>query len=245
MSKVLIIDDDAFVRSGIHTYLESLGYVTAEAGNVQKGWEIAQTWEPETAVIDVHLPLNENYTGPTMQPHGIDLALRLKRSFPALPIVLLSAHAKYEREVIRMAQRHMRGIAFLHKGGDMTRLHTTIREVQAGRTVFNTVIINKYVVETAVSSRFGAEERPFINQAVADFFTLSPREQEIAHLIAASHTPQSAAKHLHLAKGSVENCITSIYQKLGLTDMKTDNPALRPLPILVKACLIHDIKHSP
>jgi len=243
MSKVLIVEDDAFARSGIHTYLESLGHITAEAENMQKGWEIAQTWKPETAVIDVRLPLDENHTGPTTEPHGITLALRLRKSFPALPIVLLSAHEMYEHEVIKMAQRYMCGIAFLHKGGDMTRLHTVITEVQAGRAIFNSDIVNKRVVETAVSSQFGEEERPFIDQAVAEFPALSSREQEIAHLIAASHTPESAAERLHLAKGSVENSITRIYQKLGLTDMKAEYPTLRRLPILVKACLIHDIKH--
>ena len=243
MSKILIIEDDAFARNGIHTYLESLGYKTAEAENVQSGWEIALAWQPDTAVIDIRLPLNTNHTGPTVEPHGISLALRLKKSFPTLPIVLLSAHEKYEHEVIQMAQRYVRGIAFLHKGGDMTRLHSAIVEVQAGRVVFNRAIVNKYVMETAVSTQFGEEERPFINQAVTEFPNLSPREQEIAHLIAASHTPQSVAGHLHLTQGSIENRITHIYQKLGLADMKTDVPALRQLPVLVKACLIYDIKH--
>ncbi len=242
MSKVLIVEDDAFARNGIQTYLESLGYMTAEAENVQKGWEMAVEWQPETAVIDIRLPLDHSHTGPTVEPHGIALALRLKKAFPTLPIVLLSAHEKYEQEVIQMARRHVRGIAFLHKGGDMTRLHSAIVEVQAGRAVFNRSIVNKYVVETAVSSQFGEEERPYINQAVAEFPTLSPREQEIAHLIAAAHTPQSVAAHLHLSQSSVENRITHIYQKLGLTTMKTDNPTLRKLPILVKACLIYDIK---
>lgn len=244
MSKVLIVDDDAFARSGIRTYLESLGYVAAEAENVQKGWEMALSWDPETAVIDIRLPLDTNHTGSTTESHGITLALRLRKSFPTLPIILLSAHEMYAHEVIKMAQRHMCGIAFLHKGGDMTRLHTTITEVQAGRAIFNGSIVNKRVVETAVSSQFGEEELPFINQAVAEFPSLSSREQEIAHMIAASHTTQSAAERLHLAKGSVENGMTRIYQKLGLTDMRAEYPALRPLPILVKACLIYNIKES-
>jgi len=244
MSKVLIVEDDAFARNGIHTYLGSLGYVTADAATVQTGWEMAVAWQPETAVIDIRLPLNADHTGPTLEPHGIDLALRLKKTFPTLSIVLLSAHEKYEHEVIQMAQRHIRGIAFLHKGGDMTRLHSAIVEVRAGHAVFNRSIVNKYVVETAVSSQFGEEERPFVAQAVAEFVNLSPREQEIAHLIAASHTSQSVAERLHITQGSVENRITYIYRKLGLTDMKTNAPTLRQLPVLVKACLIYDIKHS-
>ena len=143
-----------------------------------------------------------------------------------------------------MAQRHIRGIAFLHKGGDMMRLHSAIVEVQAGRAVFNSSIVNKYVVETAVSTQFGEKERPYIDQAVTEFPTLSPREQEIAHLIAASHTSQSVAEHLHITQGSVENRITYIYRKLGLADMKINAPTLRQLPVLVKACLIYDIKHG-
>ncbi|NHZ72502.1 MAG: hypothetical protein GWP17_05410 [Aquificales bacterium] len=95
---------------------------------------------------------------------------------------------------------------------------------------------------TAVQSRFSAEERPYILYALDEFSRLTPREQEIAHLLAAAHTPDSVAGRLSLARGSVENYITRIYRKLGVAEMKKEAIGLRPLPILIKTCLLHDIR---
>ena len=243
--KILVVDDDAFTRSGIEGYLQSLGYTVHTAADAQTGWDLAVSQRPQTAVIDIRLPLDgRTQTAPATEPNGIGLSLRLKEAFPILGIVLLSAHHEYEAEVIRLAQRFVRGIAFLHKGGDILRLRTAIEQVQAGRTLFNQEIANKYAVETAVQAQFSEEERPYILSALDEFSYLTPREQEIAHRLAAAHTPDSAANRLCLARGSVENHITRIYRKLGLSEMKNKLPQLRPLPVLTKACLLHDIRTS-
>ncbi len=241
--KILVVDDDAFTRSGIEGYLQSLRHTVYTAADVQTGWELAVTQRPQTAVIDIRLPFDgRTQTTPVTEPHGIGLSLRLKEAFPTLGIVLLSAHHEYEAEVIRLAQRFVRGIAFLHKGGDMLRLRTAMEQVQAGHTLFNQEIVNKYAVETAVQAQFSKEERPHILHALDEFPRLTPREQEIAHLLAAAHTPASIANRLSLARGSVENHITRIYRKLGLAEMRNRSPQLRPLPILTKTCLLRDIR---
>ncbi|MBX3056697.1 MAG: response regulator transcription factor [Anaerolineae bacterium] len=245
MPDVLVVEDDAFTRSGICRYLDSLGYQTRQAGDVQTAWELALESSPPTAVIDIRLPLTTAHAGPPpTQANGIDLTLRLKKSFPTMGVVLLSAHHEYEREVIQMAQRFMRSIAFLHKGGDMSRLEWALEEVQNGRTLFQSDLVNKTVLETAVRTHFTPTESSWIDQALAELPHLSPREREIAHLLAASYTPETIATRLHLSKGNVDNVISHVYVKLGLADMKEDGVGLRPLPILVKACLLADIRQS-
>jgi DNA-binding NarL/FixJ family response regulator len=241
--EILVVEDDAFTRSGIEGYLQSLGYAVLTAADAQTGWELAVAQRPQTAVIDIRLPFDgRTQTGPVTESHGIGLSLRLKETFPTLGIVLLSAHHEYEAEVIRLAQRFVRGVAFLHKGGDMRRLESAIERVQTGRTLFNSDIANKQAVETAVTAQLSPEERPYIRHALNEFPRLTPRAQEIAHLLAAAHTPGSVASRLALARGSVENHITRIYRKLGLAEMKKEASGLRPLPILTKTCLLHDIR---
>ena len=159
-------------------------------------------------------------------------------------IVLFSAHHEYEKEVFHLAQQYVRSIAFLHKGGDMSRLNIALQEVMAGRTLFQADIINKYVLATALSNHFTAAETPWIEQAVSELAQLSPREQEVANLLSASCSPETIAARLELSKGSVDNLISRIYNHLGLTEMKAQNPGLRPLPILIKACLLYDIQQS-
>jgi DNA-binding NarL/FixJ family response regulator len=245
MKDVLVVDDDVFTRSGLRGYLHTLGYRAREAGDVQTAWELALDSPPPTAVIDIRLPLTTAAAStPPTQSHGIVLTLRLKKSFPTMGIVLLSAHHEYEREVIQMAQRFCRSIAFLHKGGDMSRLEWALREVQNGRTLFQSDLVNKRVLETAVRAHFAPAESYWIDQALMELPHLSPREMEIAYLLAAAHTPESIAARLYLSKGNVDNVISHIYGKLGLADMKEEGVSLRPLPILVKACLLADIRQS-
>lgn len=240
---VLIVEDDAFTRQGLSTYLKTLDYVPRCAGDAQTGWERAVERSPQTAVIDIRLPLSAaDATAPPTEPHGISLAKRLKQAFPTMGIILLSAHPKYEREVMQLSHHFARSVAFLHKGGNMQRLNYALQEVNAGRTVFQSEMVNYHVLETAVRAHFAAEELFWINEALNEFDQLSPREQEIASLVAASYSSDYIADRLNLARGSVDNIISRIYTKLGLADMKAETDKLRPLPLLVKTCLLHDIR---
>lgn len=244
MADILVVDDDAFVRSGLRSYLESLHYQVREAGDIQTAWELVLTTSPQTAIIDIRLPLyaHPQNSTPPIEPHGIAFALKLKQSYPTMGIILFSAHEEYEREVIQLAQQYMRSIAFLHKGGDMSRLDIALQEVQAGRTIFQSEIVNRYVLETAVRSHLSANEAYWIDQALSEFAALSLREKEIAYLLAAAYTPEAIAKQTNLTKGTVDNVISRLYLKLGLTEMKQDEAGLRPLPILTKTCLLYDIR---
>jgi DNA-binding NarL/FixJ family response regulator len=189
MQDIVIVDDDTFTRAGLTAYLQSIGYAPRSAGDVQTAWEMVVNNPPPTAVIDIRLPLTPSGIGGlTPEPHGLALVQRIKGSFPTMGIVLLSAHPEYEREIIQMTQRFMRSIAFLHKGGDMNRLDLALQEVQAGRTVFQSELVNRYVLETAVRSHFDSAETYWIDQALSGFDSLSPREAEIAHLLAAAYT---------------------------------------------------------
>lgn len=242
MTEIVIVDDDAFARTGLRVYLESLRYCVREAGDVQTAWEMILSAPPQTAVIDIRLPLTAQLQPPPTEPNGIMLAKKIKQAFPTMGIVLLSAHEEYEREVIRLVQQHVRSIAFLYKGGDMTQLQTALVEVMAGRTLFQRDVANKFVLETAVRTHFQEEETFWIDQALAEFENLSAREQGVAHLLAASYSSEYIAQHLGLSRGSVDNVVSRVYLKLGLADMKQEESGLRPLPILIKTCLLYDIR---
>ncbi len=246
ITEILVVDDDAFARQGLRLYLESLDYRVHDCGDVQSAWEFVLASPPQMAVIDIRLPLDSRTQDniPVLAPNGITFAQQLKHNYPSLGIILLSAHEEYEKQVINMAQQYMRSIAFLHKGGDMGRLQLALSEVQAGRTLFQKDIVNKYVLETAVRSHFQPEETLWIEQALTEFERLSSREQEVANLMSASYDSNYIADRLGLSKGSVDNIISRIYLHLGLNELKNEALGLRPLPILIKACLLHDIKHG-
>jgi DNA-binding NarL/FixJ family response regulator len=244
MSHILVVDDEAFTRHGLSNYLGALGYGTYEAGDVQTAWELVRRYRPPTAVVDIRLPLTPiDHPHPQQNPNGLQLARELKQTYPTIGLILLSAHEEYEREVIRLSQQFVRGIAFLHKGGDMGQLEPALRAVQAGHTLFQPDMVNAVVLDTAVRQHLLPDETLLIDTALANFPTLTPREAEIAHLLAAAYTSQAIANRLTLAKGTVENYTVSIYEKLGLAHLKQEDVGLRALPILTKVCLLFDICH--
>ena len=244
MTDVLVVDDDAFTRQGVCAYLESLHFGVGQAGDAAAGLQMARTRPFLLAIIDILLPADEQHTGIPKEPNGITLTLKLKEAFPTMGVVLLSAHAEFEREAIELAQRFMRSVAFLHKGGDVAGLPVALEQVHAGRMFLSPEGVNWAVVATAVKTHIGHDELPWVENALQQIPQLTPREREIAWLLATSYTPEGIAQRLYLAKGSVENHITQIYRKLGLADMRGEAVDLRPLPVLVKACLLDDIRRG-
>lgn len=251
MKTVLVVEDDAFTRDGLTNYLQALMYQVTAVADMKTAWAEITTATPDLTVIDVRIPVEPSNTATAVtEPNGLTLAKNIKRTFPKVGIVLLSAHEQYEREVIQWTQTGVRCVAFLHKGGDMGRLAQALNEVAAGRNLYSRQITNPVTLETAVRQHLHPDESYWIDLALTNCNTLSEREREIANLLAAANTPEQIAEQLHLARGSVDNIVSRIYRKLGLDSVRSitvdsDQPAqLRPLPLLVKACLIYDIRNN-
>jgi len=56
MPKILVLDDDAFIRMALSQALASWNYSAAEAGTVAEALKILETIEPEAALLDIQLP---------------------------------------------------------------------------------------------------------------------------------------------------------------------------------------------
>jgi two-component system, sensor histidine kinase and response regulator len=62
MSRILVIDDTAEIRSDIGFLLAAEGYEVLEADSGRKGIELAQTWAPDVIVCDINMPNMDGYT---------------------------------------------------------------------------------------------------------------------------------------------------------------------------------------
>jgi two-component system, sensor histidine kinase and response regulator len=61
MSRILVIDDTAEIRSDIGFLLAAEGYEVLEADSGRKGIELAQTWAPDVIVCDINMPHMDGY----------------------------------------------------------------------------------------------------------------------------------------------------------------------------------------
>lgn len=97
MLKLLIVDDEVFVRKGIQNTInwKEEGYeVVGEAGDGEKALEIARATRPDVVLTDIQMP----------KMNGLELIKALKSEFPNIKVIVLSCHNEFEyvREAMQM-----------------------------------------------------------------------------------------------------------------------------------------------
>ncbi len=142
-----------------------------------------------------------------------------------------------------MVREGTRGLAYKLKGSQPAALLAAIHDVMSGRVVIDPEVhANRRALADELLKRLTADERGWVEIAVASFTQLTPREAEIAHRLAASHNTEGIARALSLSTKTTENYITHVYDKLGLNEMSQAAPHLRKVVVLAKACMINDLK---
>src|SRR5262245_25563918 len=80
-TRLVVIEDDQAIRRGVADALRASGYEVAEAGDGVRGLEEAVRPGIDLVLLDLMLPRRD----------GLDLLAQLRRSRPALPVIILTA----------------------------------------------------------------------------------------------------------------------------------------------------------
>jgi DNA-binding NtrC family response regulator len=114
--RILVVDVDPVIRSGISSFLSSQGHTVCDVSNCRDAEEELRRFRPEAIVLDLYLP-----NGDASQ------MLRLaKRRQPAIPVVVLSGQASTDA-----AARAIRQGAdqVLIKPVELVELHTVLQRL--------------------------------------------------------------------------------------------------------------------
>ena len=105
MTRVLIVDDRSSFRCYLRQLLVRAGLtVVGEAGNIPDAEELAQTLQPDLAVVDVMLP----------GINGLEGTHRLKALAPDLRVILVSADGD-RADIFRAAAQEAGAESFIPK----------------------------------------------------------------------------------------------------------------------------------
>jgi two-component system, NarL family, response regulator NreC len=241
--EVLLVDDDEFNLKGVGDYLAQNGFEPVGAGDEATAWQIALERQPAAAVVDICIPPAPGQPAISAHNRGVQLALRLKERYPAMGVVLFSAYEDRGREIFGLIQAGLRGFGYKLKGSQPRGLLTALHDVLAGRVVIDPEVqVNRRNLAGELSRRLMPDERPWVECVIAHWNTLTPREQDVAQRLAASHNTEGIAEALSVTPKTAENYIGRVYEKLGLSNMRTEASRLRQVVILAKACLIRDLQ---
>lgn len=95
MKKILIIDDQAKIRTLIGRAMETFGYAHRATGNSQEALLLCQTWKPDAILTDIFMP----------EKDGLEVIRELRKTLPGVVILAMSGGGGTgDLDVLRTAQ---------------------------------------------------------------------------------------------------------------------------------------------
>lgn len=82
MERILVVEDDLTLSSGVCFELDCNGYLSVAAYNCKKATQLIQNEHFDLAILDVNLP----------DGNGFDLCWEFKSAWPELPVIFLTAN---------------------------------------------------------------------------------------------------------------------------------------------------------
>jgi DNA-binding NarL/FixJ family response regulator len=197
--RVVLGEDSYLAREGISRALEAAQGIelVASGGTLDEVLQAVDRLEPDVVLSDVRMPPNHT-------DEGIRLAIELRRSHPAIGVVILSQHADALYALALFDDgSDGRGYLLKDRVRDREELARALLEVARGGTVVDAKIVNELLAVRRQRETSGLE-------------TLTDREQEILALVAEGRSNGDIAETLVVTKRAVEGHINSIFSKLEL-----------------------------
>ena len=201
--RVVVAEDAAILRDGLVQLLTDRGFdvvrAVSDAGALE---EAVATDPPDVAVVDIRMP-------PTFTDEGLRAAIRLRRSHPAVGILVFSQYVE-TRYAAELLAGGAAGIGYLLKDrvADVADFVEALVRVASGGTALDAEVVTQLM---------GASRR---TDTLAG---LSGREREVLALMAEGRTNSAIATALVVSEGAVEKHVANIFSKLDLPATPTDH----------------------
>jgi two-component system response regulator DevR len=196
--RILLVDDHEVVRLGLKSLLEHHPQfeVVGEAGTAREAVDQVNRLHPEVVVMDIRLPGSS----------GIEACQEITTQFPQTRVIMLTSYA--EDEMLFSAIRAgASGYVLKQIGGeDLVR---ALEAVGRGEALIDTSLTQKVFEKVRQ-----ADEK----EKASAFVTLSQQEKHVLLLVSEGKTNREIAKSLFLGEGTVRNYVSSILNKLEVSN---------------------------
>ena len=197
VTRIVIADDHAIVRSGLKKVLDAKPdlKVVAEAEDGAGAVEKALAEDVHLAILDVSMP----------RMTGIQAAAELHKRKPEVRLLMLSM---YDSEQFLFEALKAGASGYVLKSGADNDIVEACRAAMRGDSFLYPSAITKLVRDYVDRGGRGEEQ----------FDVLTPRELEVLKLIAEAHTSKEIAELLFISIKTVERHRQNILDKLGMRD---------------------------
>jgi response regulator receiver protein len=193
---VLLVDDDAMVRTGLRMILGGTAEVSiaGEAENGAVALEAVGKTRPDVVLLDVRMPVLD----------GLATAERLL-SQPNPPAIIMLTTFNTDDYVLRALKAGARG--FLLKDTSPAEMLDAIRRAAAGEPVLSPQVAGQVIAAATAQERVDAAAKQNLD-------SLTTRERDVARLLAEGRSNQDIAHELYMILATVKANITRIFLKL-------------------------------
>jgi DNA-binding NarL/FixJ family response regulator len=197
VTRILIADDHALVRSGLEQTLNAKPdmEVVAEAEDGAEAVEKALKEDVHLAILDVAMP----------RMTGIQAAAELHKRKPELRTLMLSM---YDSEQFLFEALKAGASGYVLKSGADTDIVDAVRAAMRGDSYLYPSAVTTLVRDYVERGGRGEEQ----------FDVLTPRELEVLKLIAEAYTSKQIADTLFISIKTVDRHRQNILDKLGMRD---------------------------
>ncbi len=173
MYKLLIVDDESFVRNGLikHVDWESLGVTTIEqAADGLSALKLAKVFMPHIILTDIRMP----------HLTGVEFAKQIRDYLPNCKIIFMSAYS--DKEYLKAAI-HLKAISYIEKPIDLEEVIATVKEATSQCFKEDDQKTKQNIMTNIIKEN----ELITISQLVLDIIKKKYNEQQLPHAMACAN----------------------------------------------------------
>ena len=207
--RIVVADDEVLLREGIVSLLQRTGHhVVGQAGDAGELLTCVRERRPDLAVVDIRMP-------PDHTTEGLEAARVVRREFPEVAILVLSAHVEVEDAMELLAGGRAIGYLLKSRVTDVDEFIDSVERIARGGAVVDPTLVRELVT---------ARRR---NDPLEG---LTERERETLALMAEGLSNAGIARRLGVTEGTVEKHVRGVLGKLDLAE--SDDQHRRVLAVL-------------
>lgn len=201
--KTLIVEDQELFREAMRTLLslESDVEVIGEASNGEEALRLTAEFQPQVVLMDLRMPVMS----------GTEATRRIHAEHPGVQVLVLTTFDQ-EEDVFEALRAGASG--YMLKNTPAAQLVEAIKTVADGQTYLQPSVASQVVAEfnrLSTGSPMTGDGRRIAS-------LLSQREHDIVRHLMRGMSNKEIAAGLSITEGTVKNHMTSILEKLQVTD---------------------------
>lgn len=198
MIRLLLVDDQSLVRQGLKAMLsiEPDLEIIGMAENGEEAVSLFETLQPDVVLMDVRMPVM----------NGSTATRQICEKFPNAKVLVLSTYDE-DRDVSDAIRAGAKG--YLLKDMPLDELVNAIRCINSGYAQLAPGLLERVINPKPVNTTETTNK---------ELSKLTPRELDVAKLVAIGATNQEIATKLFISECTVKTHINSIFNRLNLTN---------------------------